>query len=149
MQSRPRIAASILAVEDDPNQMELLELAIASLPIEVPVACAENGSDALHAIQMAALEKFEHHLSMVLLDLRLPRMHGMDVLAKAHEFGLTAKVPFVVFTSSDSSAERDQALALGARDYLVKPLGFKPLKLLVLNLYQRWIEPRSELFRPQ
>ncbi|MCB1605631.1 MAG: response regulator [Xanthomonadales bacterium] len=145
MQARPKLAASILAIEDDPNQLELLELAIGALPVEVPVTCADNGMEALHLIQMAAMERFEGQVAMVLLDLRLPRMHGMDVLTRANELGLTGKAPFIVFTSSDSSAERDQALALGARDYLVKPLGFKPLRLLISSLYERWIASNPAL----
>jgi len=71
---------------------------------------------------------------MALLDLRLPKMHGLEVLGRAHALGLTTQAPFVVLTSSDNSSERERALALGARDYQTKPVGFKPLQTLVVGL---------------
>jgi DNA-binding response OmpR family regulator len=82
-------------------------------------------------------------ISLVLLGLRLPRLLGLELLARACECGLTALTPFIVFTSADNAAERARALQRGARDYLVKPLGLGPLKRLVTKLYDRWIAPST------
>lgn len=142
MPRKAQLSASIIAVEDDPHQMELLGMSIQELPVDIPVICAVDGMLAMQAIQSIDAEHFGKHVAMVLLDLRLPKMHGLEVLSRARELGLTEKAPFLVFTSSDNSAERDRALELGARDYLVKPLGYRPLQALVLTLYERWISQR-------
>jgi DNA-binding response OmpR family regulator len=96
-------------------------------------------------LEQMASGTFADAVSLVLLDLRLPRLHGMELLCRASELGLTRARPFVVFTSSDNPAERAQALDLGARDYLVKPLGFRPLQNLLNVLYDRWIAPMARL----
>lgn len=130
---------TILAVEDDPHQMELLLLSIQALPGPVVVAPAYDGAEAVQRLETAVPAAAGTPLQLVLLDLRLPRMHGLDVLAHARRCGWTERVPFVVFTSSDSIHEREQALELGAKDYQVKPMGLRPLKALVAELYQRWV----------
>lgn len=139
MTSKPRVSAAIVVVEDDPQQMELLNLAIADLPIEIPVMAAADGAEAVRRINECSAGDFRSRVALVLLDLRLPRVHGLDVLAHAGQLGLTAQVPFVVLTTSDSVHERNRSCELGARDYLVKPLGFRALQALVMGLYERWL----------
>lgn len=119
-------------------------MSIRSLAVDVPVVGAVDGMDALLKLQAVPLAEFTASVGMVLLDLRLPKLHGLEVLARAQQLGLTARAPFIVFTSSDSSAERDRAMALGARDYLVKPLGYRPLQQMIAGLYERWIAPRRD-----
>jgi len=142
MTQRKTISASVLAIEDDPHQMELLCMSIRSLPVEVPILMATDGMAAMQKIEAIGPADFERTIALVLLDLRLPKLHGLEVLARADELSLTKKTPFIVFTSSDSSAERDRAMSIGARDYLVKALGYRPLQKQIAALYERWIEPR-------
>lgn len=132
---------AVWAIEDDPHQLELLVMSIRCWPSEVPVLTAVDGAMAMTQIEHMPPTRFAEVVRLVLLDLRLPRLHGMDLLARASELGLTEQAPFIVFTSSDSPDERARALRLGARDYLVKPLGFKPLQSLLGQLYERWIAP--------
>ena len=139
MPLQPNLTAAILVVEDDVNHMELLNLAIQELPEALPVIMAVDGLEALERLQSIPVAAFAATVLMVLLDLRLPKMHGLEVLARAHALGLTTQAPFVVLTSSDNSSERERALALGARDYQIKPVGFMPLQTMVLGLYQRFI----------
>lgn len=141
MTPKPTIDAAILVVEDDPQQLELMRLAIAELPAQLPVFEAVDGVDALQRLERSAASGAAT-LGLVILDLRLPRLHGLDVLAQAQRLGLTQQVPFVVLTTSDSALERDRACQSGACDYLVKPLGFRALQALVMGLYERWLVPR-------
>lgn len=143
MQEPPKPHGAILAIEDDPHQMELLRLSIGSLPVVVPMLMATDGWLALQQIRQIPSNQFASLITMVLLDLRLPRINGMELLGRASEMGLTERTPFIVFTSSDSAAERALALSLGARDYLVKPLGFRPLQAQIATLYRRWIQTRE------
>jgi len=117
-------------------------MSIRSLPVEVPILMATDGMAAMQKIEAIGPADFERTIALVLLDLRLPKLHGLEVLARADELSLTKKTPFIVFTSSDSSAERDRAMSIGARDYLVKALGYRPLQKQIAALYERWIEPR-------
>lgn len=132
----------VWAIEDDPHQLELLQLSIAALPVLLPVVAVADGASAWARLQRTPIEELQSEVALVLLDLRLPRLHGLELLACAKRAGLTARLPFVVLSSSDCPEDRAQALALGARDYLVKPLGYWPLQQLLARLYECWIAPR-------
>lgn len=142
MTAKPRLALAVLVVEDDPQQMELMRMALEDLPVQVDLLSAEDGSEALHLIE-GDPAGFAERVAMVVLDLRLPRVHGLQVLQAAQTLGLASRLPFIVLTTADSAVERDRALKSGASDYLVKPLGYPALQALVMGLYERWLVPRQ------
>jgi DNA-binding response OmpR family regulator len=135
-------AMGIWVIEDDPHQMELLLLSIKALPVCVPVVAATDGASAWGRLACTPPDQLQDQVALVLLDLRLPGLHGLELLTCAERVGLTSRLPFVVLSSADSAEDRARALALGARDYLVKPLGYRPLQHLLRSLYERWLAPR-------
>jgi CheY-like chemotaxis protein len=108
----------ILIIEDNPGDVELLEIAFEMNGFEPRVQVAENGEEAL--LQLGKLAGSGNLPDLVLLDLNMPRMTGFEVLEAMREQNFGA-VPTVVWTSSLLQCDRERCLALGARDFLSKP----------------------------
>jgi signal transduction histidine kinase/ActR/RegA family two-component response regulator len=105
----------VVVVEDDRASLELISLFLDSAGIKtVP---ARNGADGLAAVR-------RHQPAAVVLDIRLPGMDGWHVLEELKSDPVTAPAPVVVVTILD---ERPQAMALGAAEYIVKPVGRESL----------------------
>jgi CheY-like chemotaxis protein len=112
--SRPGLAETgpvVVIVEDDHRSLELLSLYLASAGVRPAVAL--DGAQGLAAVR-------ELHPSAMILDIRLPGMDGWRVLEELKADRATASVPVVVITMLD---ERPKAMALGAAEYLIKPVG--------------------------
>jgi signal transduction histidine kinase/ActR/RegA family two-component response regulator len=101
----------VVVVEDDRSSLELISLFLDSAGIQV--VPARNGADGLAAVR-------RHQPAAVVLDIRLPGMDGWHVLEELKSDPVTANAPVVVVTILD---ERPQAMALGAAEYIVKPVG--------------------------
>jgi len=110
--------AHILIVEDNPGDIELLEIAFEMNGFSPRVQVAENGEVALARLQSLATEG--NLPDLVLVDLNMPRMNGFEVLRAMRELGLEG-VNTVVWTSSLADADRERCLAMGAREFLSKP----------------------------
>jgi signal transduction histidine kinase/ActR/RegA family two-component response regulator len=105
----------VVVVEDDKASLELISLFLDSAGIQV--VPARNGADGLAAVR-------RHQPAAVVLDIRLPGMDGWHVLEELKSDPVTAPAPVVVVTILD---ERPQAMALGAAEYIVKPVGRESL----------------------
>jgi CheY-like chemotaxis protein len=107
-------AVHILLAEDNPADVYLIEEALREHGVEFQLKVAQDGEQ---AIQL--LTQNDARFDVVLLDLNMPKRGGSEVLEKLH--GNT--VPIIVLTSSDSPADRMQAMRLGATHYIRKPTG--------------------------
>ena len=107
-------AVHILLAEDNPADVYLIEEALREHGVEFQLKVAQDGEQ---AIQL--LTQNDARFDVVLLDLNMPKRGGSEVLEKLH--GNT--VPVIVLTSSDSPADRMQAMRLGATHYIRKPTG--------------------------
>lgn len=110
--------AHILIIEDNPGDVELLEIAFEMNGFEPRVQVAEDGEVALALLAERAAQSDLPDL--VLLDLNMPRMTGFEVLEAMQARGFTDVVT-VVWTSSLAENDRVRCLALGAQDFLSKP----------------------------
>lgn len=114
---------NILAVDDEPFNLDLIEFAFMDIP-GVNIIKAVNGQD--------ALDKFEScDPDVVLLDLRMPVMNGLEALEILKSDSKFSKIPVIVVTAN--SEEKNKALQLGANDFLSKPVDTEELKLRTLN----------------
>lgn len=121
--SRGACDQPILLVEDNPVDLDLTLRAFASRKLANPVNVARDGEEALAWIpRWEAGEKWP---AVILLDLKLPRVDGLEVLRqiKSHP-GLQA-IPVVVLTSSREDRDVNSAYRLGANSYIVKPMDFE------------------------
>jgi len=112
----------ILLVEDNPVDIDLTLRAFTRRKLTNPVHVARDGEEAL--AWLARWEAGEPLPLVVLLDLKLPRVHGLEVLAQWKTNPLSRNIPVVVLTSSSEDRDIAAAYKLGANSYIVKPVDF-------------------------
>lgn len=130
---------TILHVEDDPNDTLLLEHACKKAGVVFDLRAVSDGDQAIAYLR--GINDFSDRNKyplpkLILLDLKMPRLSGFDVLAWLRSDEAFRGVPVVVLTSSNHDADVKRAYDLGAKSYLVKPVGFEALVELVKTLPQ-------------
>jgi len=116
----------ILLVEDDPNDVELIKLALESYNFVNQIDVVMDGEEALTYLQGRAGESFATPLPrLVLLDLKLPKVDGIDVLRAIRNHPRTRELVVVVMTSSAESQDLNACYDLSVNSYIVKPLDFQ------------------------
>lgn len=113
----------VLLVEDNPVDVDLTLRAFARRKFTNPVHVARDGEEALAWI--GRWEAGEPLPLVVLLDLKLPRMHGLEVLSRWKESPVSRSVPVVVLTTSAEDSDIEAAYRLGANSYILKPVSFE------------------------
>lgn len=124
MAARSEVALSpVLLVEDNPDDAELTIRALRDIPIDNEIIVARDGQEALErlGIDDPARNPMDPLPAVVILDLRMPRMNGLDVLRRIRQCGHTALLPVVVLTSSMDDVDKAEALSAGVSSYLEKP----------------------------
>jgi CheY-like chemotaxis protein len=141
---------TVLLVEDDPNDVLLTQRAFHKLPARAPLQVVGDGDQALAYLAGAGeyADRESHPLpDLLLLDLKLPRRSGFEVLEWLRGQPGLRRLPVVVLTGSRESPDVDRALDLGANSYLLKPVGFDALLEIVrlLDLYWLTLNERPNL----
>lgn len=126
----------ILLVEDNPVDLDLTRRAFARKRLANPIEVARDGEEALAYFER--WEKGEPLPAVVLLDIKLPRLDGLQVLErlKAHE--RFASIPVVMLTSSDDNADLRRAYELGVNSYIVKPVDFGKFMAVAEQIELYW-----------
>ncbi|HRF05151.1 response regulator [Accumulibacter sp.] len=117
-----RLNRPILLVEDNPADVDLTLRALAKRRLANPVHVARDGEEALAWIPR--WEAGETPPLLILLDLKLPRIDGLEVLAGFKAHAVTRKLPVVVLTTSEEDTDIEAAYRLGANSYILKPVDF-------------------------
>ncbi|AFZ65870.1 response regulator [Deinococcus peraridilitoris] len=132
----------ILLVEDNVFDVELARTAFEVGDLVGEPAVAFDGQDALDYLyrQGRYRGRADEAPRLVLLDLHMPRMNGLDVLRRVKQDATLRNIPMVVFTTSNAPADREACAALGADDYLVKPNDFGMFVTLIESLKARWLD---------
>lgn len=117
---------SILLVEDDPNDVELIQLALENYNFANDIRVAHDGEEAIHYLIGREGEPSTQPLPrMVLLDLKLPKINGIQVLEAIRSHPRTKNLVVIVMTSSAENQDLQACYALGVNSYIVKPLDFQ------------------------
>lgn len=125
----------ILLVEDNPLDLDLTVRAFKKQNIANPIEIARDGAEALDWINK--WEKGEQIPAVILLDLKLPKVDGLDVLANIKNHSRFRTIPVVVLTSSNEDIDIKRAYEFGANSYIVKPVDFEKFLEVAqqINLY--------------
>lgn len=128
-----------LLVEDDDNHAHLVLRNLAGCGLDgSEIVRARDGAEAL-ALLRGALDGPDDRIpDLVLLDLRLPKVDGLDVLEKIKSSERLRAVPVVVLTTSDAEADLERAYASHANSYLVKPADFEAFRTMMSDLGRYW-----------
>ncbi|MBC8530874.1 response regulator [Gehongia tenuis] len=125
----------ILAVDDEVNIQELIRFNLESAGYRVEVA--GSGEEAL---QKAAFEAPD----LVLLDIMLPGMDGLEVCRRLRQNPRTQSIPVIMLTAKGEEVDKVVGLEMGADDYIVKPFGVRELTARVKAMFRRWDRPAQE-----
>lgn len=130
--------APILVVEDDAVSAAVVKQHVATMGLANPVHIARDGDQAVEWLSRALSEPGGRVPALVLLDRDLPQRPGLEVLRWIHAQPRLRPVPVLMLTGSSDVDGISEAYALGARSYLVKPIGFEALGEVVRGLDLRW-----------
>ncbi len=119
---------SLLLVEDNEDDRFLTMRVIRKLPFPVRVETARNGDEALRFIQSAAENGMDSLPSVVMLDLQMPKIGGLRLLARIRELFGQEELPAIVVSSSDNPGDMAACRELGITAYLPKPLDLQQLQ---------------------
>lgn len=129
--SEPR---AILLVEDNPDDELLAQRAFRALGPSVEVRTARDGAEAVEIV-----ERGEFPANLILLDLKLPKLSGLEVLARIRKSAKYAYVPVVVLSSSNEMSDIGTAYQLRANSFVQKPVDFDSFVMLIRNLGHFWL----------
>ncbi|MDH4391770.1 MAG: response regulator [Aquabacterium sp.] len=130
---------NILLVEDNPGDLRLMQEALAATAAADTVLHAvSSGNAALDFLRRAGPHTVAPAPDLVLLDLNLPGLHGMAVLAEIKRDPALLTTPVVVFTSSEASSDVLQAYRTHANAYITKPVDFDQFVATILAIQTFW-----------
>ncbi len=132
----------ILLVDDSQNDVDLTLHALRSENLANTVFVARDGEEALDFLFCSGLHaerSLEHPPKLVLLDLKLPKVDGMQVLKQVKSDARTKNIPVVMMTSSREERDLVSGYALGVNSYLQKPVDFDEFRKMVKLLGLYWL----------
>src|SRR5688572_11894096 len=132
----------ILLAEDDPGHAELALRAFKKHCFVNPIHLVSDGTEVLAYLQGEGKygDRAEYPLpGLLLLDLKMPVMHGFDVIRWVRAHPEFARLPIVVLSSSDDLRDINQAYLLGANSFMVKPLEFVEFVRMTAVLQNYWL----------
>lgn len=135
---------NILLVEDNPDDQLLAIRAFEQVDRKNKVVVVEDGEQALDYLygtqKEGAGNERASRLGVILLDIKLPKLNGLEVLKAVRQHPETQWMPVIMFTSSDEPAEMLEAYRLGANSYIKKPLDYKQFVMKMEVLAKYWLK---------
>ena len=131
----------ILVAEDDDNDVIMLRRAFDQLAISAPLQFVSNGEEAIAYLEGSG--KFSNRQEyplpdIILMDLKMPRKSGLEVLDWWHRQPHLAAIRMVVLTTSEEMRDVNAAYRLGAASFIVKPLHFADFRITIFAMLQYW-----------
>lgn len=133
----------ILVVEDNPDHMELTVLTLEELGVRAEIAVARDGAEALDYLfgqGSHAGRDTQRQPTFILLDMKLPKLSGLDVLRTLRGNPLTALVPVLMLTSSSEHSDMLACFQSGANSFVRKPVDFVDFTEKLNRLQAYWLD---------
>lgn len=132
----------ILLVEDDPYDLEMTLRGLSKANIVDRIHVARDGAEALDFIFCEGAHvgrRIEDHPKLILLDLKLPKINGLEVLTRVKADLRTRAIPVVMLTSSQQQSDLERSYRTGVNSYIVKPVEFESFVRVVGELGLYWM----------
>jgi two-component system, response regulator len=132
----------ILLVEDNPDDVKLSLHAFKKYRLTNHIHVVRDGAEALEFLFCTgayADRSYNNNPKVILLDLKLPKVNGLEVLRRIKEDPSTKKIPVVVLTSSAEDRDIDKCYELGVNSYIVKPVDFEKFVEAAHTLGMYWL----------
>ncbi|MGB3654654.1 MAG: response regulator [Rivularia sp. (in: cyanobacteria)] len=134
--------SGILLVEDDSNDILFIQRAFRRSKLENPIQVVRDGDEAV-AYLAGKGDYADRNLyplpGMILLDLKLPRRSGLEVLEWLRQQPIIKRIPVVILTSSKENIDVDKAYDIGVNSYLLKPVNHNALNEMIETLDAFWL----------
>lgn len=138
----------ILVVEDSDMDLDFCMQAFDEHAIANPVIVCRDGDEAMQFIDAHPTSDNPRLPLLVLLDLRLPKVDGMEVLRHARQHPVWKQVPFIILTTSRENSDIGTAYQIGVNSYIVKPVDFVSFAKVVKRIKLYWILTNEPPFAP-
>ncbi|MGH7955056.1 MAG: response regulator [Gloeomargaritales cyanobacterium] len=132
----------ILLVEDNQDDLDMTLRALRKANLANHIQVARDGEEALEFIFCKgahATRKIENTPKLILLDLKLPKVDGMEILKRVKNDARTKRIPTVILTSSKEQRDVVESYNLGVNSYIVKPVNFESFATAVQELGMYWL----------
>lgn len=131
----------ILLVEDDATDAEVTIRALKRASVGNHIKWVKDGAEALDYLFMSGeyQDRPEGVPKLVLLDIKMPKLDGIEVLRRVRERDIERRIPIVMLTSSAQESDVTQSYALGVNSYIVKPVDFPQLSDQIGRLGFYWL----------
>jgi CheY-like chemotaxis protein len=130
----------ILLVEDDDEHADMVLSSLKESPVSSTIARVTNGEDAMLYVGQQGPYAYEPRPDLVLLDLKLPRMDGHEVLQALKAQERFRNIPVVMLTTSSAAADITRAYKLHVNSYLTKPADFNQFDAMIKELKSYWCD---------
>jgi len=131
------LARPILLVEDNPMDIDLTLRALKQRKLDYPIEIARDGEEALAWIPR--WEAGEPKPVVILLDVNMPKVSGLDVLRQIKSHPVSRTIPVVMLTTSSVSHDVQTAYEFGANSYIVKPVDFDKFMDVAAQIEWYWV----------
>jgi len=143
-------AKNLLLVEDSDDHAELTEFYIKDCCPEIEVSRLRDGAEAMAYIEKSEVSGQVALPWLVLLDLKLPKYDGHEILAKMKRSSRLAKIPVVIFSTSNSGKDIERALDCHANSYIVKPMEADKYGEVISDMLHYWaLDEHHRLFKEE
>jgi CheY-like chemotaxis protein len=127
----------ILIVDDNPTDLKLTQMAFKESEFPSTITTAGNGREALDMIYERNREK-RSCPDIILMDIRMPVMDGLETLEKLKSDPLYSKIPVAILTTSKNEVDVERSYRSGAVSYIQKPVSFREFKEFVKSFHHYW-----------
>ena len=127
----------ILLVEDDPDHAELIMEVLETENVQKEIILLQDGLEALNYFQKYGENGAQIRVNLIILDLNLPKVHGMDVLKILKQNSRFSSIPVAILSTSSDDETIEEVYKNGADNYIAKPIIYEDFveKIKALSLY--------------
>ena len=136
---------AILLVEDNYDEAELAKLAIESGGFDGQTIWLKSGEDVLDFFSDLSNNELIKRIELVLLDLNLPKMNGIEVLKFIKRSTSSKHLPVVMLTTSKEKEDLVSAYNNHVNSYMVKPVAFDDFQEMIYSIYEYWTEYNTQI----
>ncbi|GGA30219.1 response regulator [Dyella nitratireducens] len=132
-------APDILLIDDSPTTADLFKYALKVNKSQVTIQAVYDGQAALDMLLGNGQPSSIGLPQLILLDMHLPRLDGLEVLTQLRAAERTMQVPVLIYSGSDADEAKAEAMQHGANGYVCKPAGFKETCVMIRQIEEQWL----------
>jgi CheY-like chemotaxis protein len=128
----------VLLVEDDPTHADLVRMSLENNDVKTTISHVSNGEDAILYLRQSGEYRYARRPDIVLLDLKIPRLNGHEVIEQVKADAELHDIPVVVLSTSDNHLDIERAYRLGVNSYMTKPIDFVKFQKMIREFGLYW-----------